>query len=470
MKIGRTAWQSVLLFIACLGSGCQSYMDSNSSASGLWLRGDVQAAAGQYSDAARRAGEGRDAVIWRLEEGSALRAAGRFEESNRAFAVAETRIDEFERRAKVSVSDEAVALMSNQARLPYEGRIYDKIMLNSYRGLNFLQLADQQGARVEFNRVLRRQEDAVAIKRRRIVRDEKSITSAKARDSQAGGMVDSEAVQAKLKSSYSFLDKYRAQGDYKNSFALFLRGLFFATHATGNSDLETARHAFEEVIAVVGEKRHLKRVLRRIEDRFTGKPVSPLVHVIFETGRAPKRDQLHIYLPLFAVGDGDLPYVGMAFPILRPQYNYISALNVQADGKTEQTCLLADMDALIGREFVDELPLVTAKTILSSASKAAAAYAVNHAARKEDENLGLLSLLATSIYNAAVNVADTRTWTTLPKQIQYCSIDLPSNRKVQLSGGGINSEIILQAGNNILLYVKSISPQAPLLVTQTTLN
>lgn len=460
----------MLLPIALLGGGCQSYVDKNHSASGDWIRGNVVASAGQYGTAARRAGNGRDAVIWRLEEGAALRAAGQFRESNEAFAFAEARIDEYERRAKVSVSDEAVALVSNQATLPYEGRIYDKIMLNSYRGLNYLQMADEQGARVEFNRVLRRQEDAVALKQRRISRDEKSIANRKRQDSARARMAESDEVQAKLKSTYAFLDKYRSQGAYKNPYSVFLRGLFFTTHAAGNSDLETARHALSEVTASSGENRYVTGLLQRIEDRFAGRPVPRLVHVIFETGRAPKRNQVQIDLPLFVVGDGNVPYVGLAFPVLQPQYNFVSALNVQAAGKTEQTKLLADMDAIIGREFADELPTVTAKTILSSASKAAAAYAVNRAARKEDDTLGLLSLLATSIYQAAVNVADTRTWTTLPKQIQYCSIELPSNRLVRLSGGGINSDITLQSGNNILLYVKSISPQAPLLVTQTTLN
>ena len=330
MKAGKIIWLSVLL-PALVGGGCQSYVNQNQSASGAWVRGDVAASAGHYADAARRAGTGRDAVIWRLEEGTALRAAGQFRESNSAFAAAEERIDEYERRAKVSLSDETVALVSNQATLPYEGRIYDKIMLNTYRGLNYLQMADEQGARVEFNRVLRRQEDAVAIKQRRISREEQAIANRKRDDSRGARLAESDEVQAKLKSTYAFLDKYRSRGTYMNPYAVFLRGLYFATHATGNADLETARHAWSEVTAAVGENKYLTRELQRIEDRFAGRPIPGLVHVVFETGRAPKRDQVQIDLPLFIVGDGNVPYVGLAFPVLRPQYNYLNALNVTAD-------------------------------------------------------------------------------------------------------------------------------------------
>jgi len=40
------------------------------------------------------------------------------------------------------ISNEAGALLSNQANLPYEGRAYDGIMLNTYKALNYLQLGE----------------------------------------------------------------------------------------------------------------------------------------------------------------------------------------------------------------------------------------------------------------------------------------------------------------------------------------
>jgi len=456
------------MVVLVFGVGCQSYTAQNLAASGSWIRGDVHGAVGNYSTRARKAPR-RDAVIWNLELGTAQRAAGQFRASNESFAAAESVIDEYERRAKVSVSRETAALVSNQASLPYEGRIYDKIMLNSYRGLNFLQLGDEAGARVEFNRVLRRQEDAVAAKKRQIARDERSIKQARGENENGAALLEDSRIQSRLDSAYSFLDTYKARGTYENPYAIFMRGLFFATHTTGNSDLETARHAFNQVVNMT-ENEYVKRELQHVEEQFAGKRIGPMVHVIFETGRAPQRHETKIELPLFFLGDGNIPIFAAAFPTLRPQYNYISALKVDGGGQNAQTLLLADMEAIIAREFIDELPTVQAKTILSSVGKAAAAYAINRGARKQDENLGLFALVATSIYQAAVNVADTRTWTTLPKQIQYCSLPLPADRKLKLSGAGLNSDIQLQAGNTLLLYVKSISPQAPLLVTQTTLN
>ena len=457
------------LVAGLIGSGCQTYVDNNRAAAGAWNRGDVHGTADQYSTRARKAGK-RDAVIWRLEEGSALRAAGRFSDSNRAFSQAEQLIDEYEYRAKVSLSGEAAALLSNQAQLPYEGRVYDKVMLNCYRGLNFLQLGDDQGARVEFNRVLRRQEDAVALKRKRIERQETAIADEKTGNSRGRSLTEDGRVTSRIDSVYRFLDKYKAQAPYVNPYAVYLRGLYFATRAKDNSDLETARHAMTQALAMSGENPFVKADLDRIEQQFTGQQAETMIYVLFETGRAPRREQKQIDIPLYFVGDGNVPYVGIALPVLVSQFNYVSSLNVVAGGKTVQSRRLADMEAIISREFADELPTITAKTLLSSASKAAVAYAVNRAARKKDNEFGLLALVATSIYQAAVNVADTRTWTTLPKEVQLCSLSMPADRKIKLSGAGLNSEIVIQPGKTVLLYVKSISPQAPLLVTQTTLN
>lgn len=459
----------LILVAGSFGSGCETYVDNNRAAAGAWSRGDVQGTADQYSTRARKAGK-RDAVIWRLEEGSALRASGRFGDSNRAFSQAEHLIDEYEYRAKVSLSGETVALLSNQAQLPYEGRVYDKVMLNCYRGLNFLQLGDDQGARVEFNRVLRRQEDAVALKRKRIERQERAIAGEKSGNSRGRSLTEDGRVQSRIDSVYRFLDKYKARAPYVNPFAIYLRGLYFGTRAKDNSDLETARHAMNQALAMSGGNSFVKADLDRIEAQFSGQKPEAMVYVLFETGRAPRREQKQIDIPLYFVGDGNVPYVGIALPVLVSQFNYVSSLNVDAAGKTVQTRRLADMEAIISREFADELPTITAKTLLSAASKAALAYTVNHAARKKDNEFGLLALVATSIYQAAVNVADTRTWTTLPKEIQLCSLPMPPDRKVKLSGAGLNSEIVVQPGKTVLLYVKSISPQAPLLVTQTTLN
>jgi hypothetical protein len=263
-----------------------------------------------------------------------------------------------------------------------------------------------------------------------------------------------------------------------------------------------------------------------------GKPLTPTTYVIFETGCAPVRGQVRIDIPIIV---SKVSYVGAAFPTLQFQGNYISSLTVavnnpivmtndivttvtktviatneivttvtntvdatndivttvtntvitpndlvttvtntvttpgDTNGKTE---LLADMDSVIGLDFKNEMPVVITKTIASTVVKAVSAYAINQAASQQSDLAGLFAKIGTAIYQAAVNIADERTWTTLPKQFQFCRIPTPPDRKIVLeTPDGIQKiPLTIEDGTVNIIYVKSINPAAPLSVTQMKLK
>jgi len=163
----------VILYVCVLGflgSGCAS----TKNLSKAWEAGKIHAVAMEASANAEShaPGKAKDRVMWRLNQGAALRAAGEFEESNKAFDLAEEDIDQFEEKARIKVSQETIAIISNLEMLDYEGHAYDKIMMNTYKAVNYLQIGDYEKARVEFNRALERQRDAVEINARRIEKAE----------------------------------------------------------------------------------------------------------------------------------------------------------------------------------------------------------------------------------------------------------------------------------------------------------
>ena len=138
-----------VFILSLLGAGCASYTAQTQKVSQSYELGNIQAAAAQISAEADKRGEGKDAVVWRLEQGAVLRVAGTLEESNQAFDKAEELVNKYEEAAKMSVSREALATVTNLTTLPYEGFAYDKIMMNTYKALNYLQLGDYEKARVE---------------------------------------------------------------------------------------------------------------------------------------------------------------------------------------------------------------------------------------------------------------------------------------------------------------------------------
>ena len=84
----------------------------------------------------------------------------------------------------------------------------------------------------------------------------------------------------------------------------------------------------------------------------------------------------------------------------------------------------------------------------------------------------MASQIGTAVAQAAVNIADERTWTTLPKQFQVCRIPTPSDRKIELEtpGGGQRIPVTIEDGAINIVYVKSITATSPLLVTQIKLK
>jgi len=199
-----------------------------------------------------------------------------------------------------------------------------------------------------------------------------------------------------------------------------------------------------------------------------GKLLPPTTYVIFETGCAPQRGQIRIDIPIIVT---KVSYVGAAFPTLKLQGNYVPGLTATANGTSQTTSLVASMDSVIGLDFKNEMPIVITKTIAATVTKAVAAYGVNEAANQQDAVLGFISQVATAGYQMAVNIADTRTWTTLPKEFQVCRLPTPPDRKIELTvGGSQKTSVTIAEGTVTIVYVKSINPVTPLLVTQMKLK
>ena len=458
-----------VFIMSLLGAGCASYTAQTQKVSQNWDMGNFQAAAIQITQEADKRGNSKDAIIWRLEQGAVLRAAERFEESNQAFDKAEELVNKYEEAAKMSVSREALATVTNLTTLPYEGFAYDKIMMNTYKALNYLQMGDSEKARVEFNRAFQRQDDAVHINTKRI---EKAIEEGNKQNYN----VDLAKVNrdGKFKSQfdnyYGDLDQFKAYAVYVNPLTVYLDGLYFMTHATGGSDLERSRKSFERVLGMIGENKYIRQDMETLQQVVNGKPISATTYVFFETGQSPEREQIRIDLPLFIITPG-VPYVGAAFPKLKYRSDYISALNISYSGKTEAALLLSNMDAVVAREFKNELPTIITKTLIASAIKAGATYGAYAGATnggRKNSGAGLAVLIAGALYQVAMNQADLRTWTTLPKEFQFCRIPTPADKKIELDTpySGRKTPVVIDEGVVNVVWVKSVNRNSPLSVMQ----
>ena len=309
-----------VLSISLLTTGCETYRQKNKVIV-YWRAGDLARAQAEAVKRADKNAGGKDAIIWRLEEGATLRAVGKYQESNKAFDQAQTKMDDYAQMAKVRLGQEAAALLSNQANLAYEGRSYDGIMLNTYEALNYLALGEPEKARPELIHAYQRQQEAVEDNRRRIEK-----TQAEAAKNKDNAMIDQAEQDPKFQGRDAEFDEGHRQHPrlcrLRQSRSPFIwTDCFSWPMPTDASDLERAHKSFERVAGLDRLQRiRAGRNLTMVNDLMNGKPLPPTTYVIFETGCAPIRDQIRIDIPIISA---NVSYVGAAFPTLVPQGDFL---------------------------------------------------------------------------------------------------------------------------------------------------
>jgi len=519
-RISMVAGAATLLLFA---SGCATYQQDTQAFTQSTRGGGLMSAIPQIEQQAAKAAGGKDEIVYRLEQGATLWTATLADPSMvpsitppaavataaptgtdeapppppeptpeevqavyarraiEAFDRAEERVNHWEEQAKTKVGAELGAALTNQASLPYRGRAYDKVMMNTYKAMSYLVLGDRERARVELNRALQRQRDAVAENEARIAKAredaEKAARGELKDESGKSAAYDSNralddpktgpALQAALDASIAPMKPY---GDYVNPFSVFMDALYFTVLGETGDDWERGRKSFERVAGMVPENPYVQADLAAAAEAAEGKTPEGVTYVIFETGTAPLRDQVRIDIPTFLV-TSRLAYVGAAFPKLVFNNDYLTNLNVIVGDQTIPTATIASMDSVIANDFKNEWPTIVTKTLITTATKAI----IQAAVQKQVEDRGgmfggLIAAVAMTAINSATNIADTRTWTSLPKEFQYARIATPADRQLTVSAGGVEKTITLRDGSVNVVYVKSASSTAPLLVSQFVLK
>jgi hypothetical protein len=412
--------------------------------------------------------EKRDKLVLLLEEGAALRAAGKLDRSTKVFDEADKLFDQYDAKAKVRLDREAIAALSSPAALDYEGYGYDRIMMNVYKALNELEAGKRDDARVEVTRIAdaqakceQRYQDKIA-QAERALKDEKQSPDTgervkkDKRFAQGQTAVLSEFPEV---AGETPLENQKHKALYSNPFAEYLQGVFFiSSDAAG--DREVGRVAFRNAAGMVPKNKVCQQEVVDAEKAANGS-YAPKTYVFFETGMAPERKEIRIDIPVFifniAVHDTKVDYIGIAFPKLSkssvPWDREMSVTTAEGSCHGET---LADVDAIVAREFKNEMPLIITRAIITAAAKAAAQYAVAESTKKQSDLVQVLSRAAVAGYSAAMNEADLRTWRTLPREVQVASCPTPSDGKVTLRFGNSPSpwKVSVQPGKGNIIWVR----------------
>ena len=440
----------LLALVLSLGlTGCSTFMSYNSQGDNMRSAllschpGDAADQAGTMAN--KRAG-GPDGLLWRLEQGALLRAAGNYAASNNAFSTAEEVIADYDARATVSareVGSEGLAALTNLNALPYRGAPYDRIMLNTYKAMNYLNLGKFEAAQVELRRAYLRQQEAVNQRQKEI-----TAGDAASNDAQARQVASQPGVSNELDRRYSALNQLSGYADFVNPVTVLLDGIVFLHTGTDASDIDRARLDFERLAAMLGRHPDFTAALADAQALAGGRQPSPVLYVLLENGLAPIRQEFRLDLPVPAK---EVIYVGAAFPELVFQPTALSGLTVSAGGHPLGTThSVASMDSIVAAEMRAQLPSITARTIGLAVVRGVAQYQ----ARREG---GELAQLGVALFNMVMNSADLRTWQSLPKEFQFVRLPHPGPGTLQLRGrsGSDLVEVQIPPGTATLVLAKA---------------
>ena len=372
-----------------------------------------------------------DDLLWDYEAGTVGNYVAAYKDSVFYFDRAEELIKKYDEEVLASKALANVgAVLTNDTFMDYRPRIYEKIMVNTYKAIDFIQLGDWQNARIEFNRALVREDRAKAFFAKEIGKERKKLEEEKKK--KLSTVKITKKTTDPIEKKYTNLFAFKPYKDFTNPFTNYLAGIYFLNRG----DYAKATDILKECYGMIKGLESGDRYVREdfvLADKMKGSLAQRKKHytwVIFFNGKAPKKEELRIDIPVFLVSN-DVVYTGIALPTLKMQSRAFSHLTVQVPGKKLQTKTIATMDRVIKQEFKKRFPVIMTRAITRTV--------IQTVIQKQlKDKAGFLGGIAGALYQGVMNRADTRMWERLPKEFQVARVRTsskltifdPLNRKI----------------------------------------
>ncbi len=329
-------------------------------------------------------------VIASLDTGMLWRINHHYATSNKIFEIAR---QEIEALYGVSVTENLAAVTINETLRSYQGDHYERLLLHAFMAMNYIQLNDLDDARVE--------------------------------------MLQADVnMQAWHDTSYN------------DAFVRYLAGMIFEALGQDDDALISYRRAYQRYRDKIGleaprvpfnlqhdllrltTKMHLWNEYKQYKKTFALNRFPSSDHsqndgqlvIILNNGLAPVRGEAAINIYAREVQK----QLRVAFPVyLYPKTSLMRA-RIRIDNKQLGLETVEDIDALARHALTQAMPGIMARAIARAVIK----YQSQLSAKKHSDLEGLLM----TVTNLITERADTRSWTTLPEEIQLQRVFLPAGR------------------------------------------
>ncbi len=447
----------LFLFSVVLTTGCSSIFTTRSQKEELmkaYVSGDYENAlkiVNKKSEA--RAGTG-DELMWRLEQGKIKFDAGDYKGSLEAFERCEALIKDFDDRASINAraaGAETGSAFTNQNALPYKGFNYDRILLNTYKALDYFALEKPSDAIVELRRAYERQKEAEKTFEEEIKKRDEAIKKDREqlkKTSKGNNEVTFEGLEKQhpeLKASFDEMESMsnKTYGNFVNPFTTYMSGIGYLVNHNMPEAAVDFRNLYKMEVSNpllcrdhVTVSKYLNNEIPKELSSILPYPYpldSNIVYVVFENGLAPamKEQKIQIILPP-PIPTG---YSGIAYSVLEYFPVSLSGLEIKdSSGNSYKSVTVADMNSVVSQEYKELLPGMITRLVISTIVKEVGSYVSQQAAAQAGgEAARWGTVVGTSIYKYAFNTADTRCWQTLPREFQIAHMPRPADGILKIS-------------------------------------
>ena len=216
----------------------------------------------------------------------------------------------------------------NEGVNDYEGTLYERIMVNVYKGLNFMSLKDFANARVEFNRALMRQDKAKEYFAKQIESNRKEFDEAKQDANYEQNMGNNyNTISARYE---HLLKDFATTQDFVNPYATYMASVFFFL----DEDYKRAQDLFKEVAIINKNSAEFNKEFNIFENyakSLNPQSLQKYIFIVYESGFGAGLDEFAITLPF--TFDGNVVTSSLALPTLKKRTN--SYEYVVANGSTQ---------------------------------------------------------------------------------------------------------------------------------------
>ncbi len=395
-----------------------------------------------------------DDLLWDYEAGTVSYYVESYKDSVYYFDEAEKLIKKYDEEVLGSkILANAGATLTNDTFMDYRPRIYEKIMVNAYKGIDFIDLSDMQNARVEFNRALVRQQRAKEFFAKEIQKEKEKLKkeSQKKLKNKKGLDISSAASNKKtlepIEKKYTNLFAFKPYPDFVNPFVTYLSGVFFLNQG----DYAKATDLFKETYGMIkGLDEGDVYVLDdfKMADKMKGSVAARRQNytwVVFFNGEGPIKKELRIDIPLFLFSN-NVYYTGIALPTLKMRKRAYAYLSVSNGKEQAQTKRVASMDRIIKTEFKKRFPVIVTRAITRTV--------VQTVIQKQlKDKAGVMGGVLGALYQGAMNRADTRIWQRLPKEFDVAKVQTSDKLVITTPDGQKIYELKTDPKSSYIVFV-----------------